>query len=67
MFGGPDFSTVERKFIIVQSNKSWGNFSKDELKLIKFEKVLRKFEKNENFQEKIFNFWAGHNFLLWEI
>ena len=58
MFGGSDFSRVERNFTIGQSAKTWGNFSKNCIKINKyfFAKLLGKFEKNANFSENCLKF-----------
>ena len=66
MFGGSDFSRVERNFTIAQSNKIWGNFSKICIKINKKLKKLRKFDKKCKFFRKFFNFRAGHRFLIME-
>ena len=59
MFGGSDFSRVERIFTIGQSPQIWGNFSK---KCIKINKKLEKIEKiREKMQifQKIFLIFGG--------
>ena len=40
MFGGSDFSRVERNFTIGQSPKIWGNFSKISIKINKNGKII---------------------------
>ena len=65
VWGGADFLRVERIFTIGQSPKIWGNFSKI---CIKINKKLKKYwensRKNAGFWENIFNFLAGHKFLI---
>ena len=64
MFGGSDFSRVERNFPIEQSPKIWGNFSKICININKkIEKYCENSRKNANFSANFFNFLAGHNFL----
>ena len=64
MFGGSDFSRVERNFTIGQSPKIWGNFSKIFIKIKKkIEQILKKFRKMQIFQ-KFFNLRAGHKFFI---
>ena len=55
---GSDFSRVERNFTIAKALKFGGIFQKYALNLIKFENLLRKFEKNAKFR-KIFEFSGG--------
>ena len=63
MFGGSDFSRVERNFTIGQSPKIWGNFSKICIKINKkLKKILRKFEKNADFSENFLIFGRALNF-----
>ena len=61
MFGGSDFSRVDRNVTIGQSPKIWGKFSKIRIYI---NKQLRKFEKTCKFFRKFFNFLAGHKFLI---
>ena len=52
MFGGSDFSRMERNFTIGQSPKIWGNFSKICIKINKNLKVIEKNQgKNTDFSE----------------
>ena len=63
MFGGSDFSRVERNFTIGQSPKIWGNFSKIRIKI---NKKLKKYgensRKNANFSENFLIFGRAINF-----
>ena len=64
MFGGSDFSRVERNFLIGQSPKIWGNFSKS---CIKINKNLHNYCYNSRkckFFGNFFNFQAGHKLLI---
>ena len=54
MFGGSDFSRVERNFPIGEALKFWVIFKKYQLKLI--ENLLRKFEKIKEIPRKFFLF-----------
>ena len=55
MFGGSDFSRVERNFTIGQSPRLWGNFSKYALKLIKcWKKYWENSRNNANVSENFF-------------
>ena len=63
MFGGSDFSMLERNFTIGQSPKIWGHFSKI---CIKINKYLQNYWENARkvqiFRKSFFNFLAGNNF-----
>ena len=63
MFGGSDFSRVERNFTIGESYNIWGNFSKI---CIKINKILKSYwenlRTNAQFSKKSFDFWASHAF-----
>ena len=54
MFGGSDFSRVERIFTIWQRPKIWGKFSKYALKLIKNGKNNEKIREKMQIFQKIF-------------
>ena len=52
MFGGPEFSSVERNFTIGQSPKIWGKFSKIWIKITKkWKNYWENSRKNANFQK----------------
>ena len=64
VWGGSDFSRVERNFTIGQSPKIWGNFSKICIKINKkVEKIEKIREKMQIFQKIFFNF-RGHKFVI---
>ena len=63
MFGGSDFSRVERNFTIGQSPKIWGNFSKICIKINKKLKNIEKIrEKMQIFQKNFLIFGRAINF-----
>ena len=65
MFGGSDFSRVERNFTFGQSPKIWGNFSKICIKINKnLENYLENSRKMHIFLKIFLNFMAGNNFLM---
>ena len=67
MFGGPDFSRVERNFTIGQIPKIWGNFSKIGIKINKnVQNDWENSRKNANFLENFLIFGRAINFKLWE-
>ena len=63
VWGGADFSRVERNFTIGQSPKIWGNFSKICIKINKKLKNIEKIrEKNANFSENFLIFGRAIKF-----
>ena len=63
VWGGSDFSRVERNFTIGQSPKIWGNFSKICIKIHKkLKKYLENSRKNANFSENFLIFGRAINF-----
>ena len=62
MFGGSDFSKVERNLTTGQSPKIWGNFSKICIKINKKLKKIEKIrEKMQIFQKFFLIFWRAIN------
>ena len=56
MLWGSDFLESERTITIGQSQKIWGNFSKNGMKINKNLKLFGKFEKNANVSENFLKF-----------
>ena len=65
VWGGSDFSRVERNFTIGQTPKIWGNFSKIGIKINKnLQNYWENSRKMQIFLKIFLNFLAGNNFLI---
>ena len=64
MYGGPIFRGWNEILLLGRALKFGVLFLKYALKIINFEKLLRKFEKKCKFFGKFVNFLASHKFLI---
>ena len=64
VWGGSDFSRVDRIFTIGQSPKIWGNFSKICIKINKKLKNTEKIREKMQIFQKIFLIFGCHKFVI---